>query len=78
MQNLYYAANICGATNCAVTPATSLPDGTYTWYIQTLTATQNGAWSAHAFTVAVPTPGVSTLVSPKGTTHIAKPSIACG
>jgi predicted RNA-binding protein with TRAM domain len=74
MQSLYYGQNICGATNCAVTPALSLANGTYTWYIQTLTATQNGTWSAHTFTVAIPTPGVSTLVSPKGTIHLAKPT----
>jgi hypothetical protein len=74
MQNLYGASNICGATNCAVTPATSLVNGTYTWYIQTLTATQNGAWAGHTFTVAIPAPGVSTLVSPKGTIHLAKPT----
>jgi hypothetical protein len=74
MQNLYGAANICGATNCAFTPTTSLVNGTYTWYIQTLTATQNGAWSAHSFTVVLPAPGKVTLVSPKGTTHLSKPT----
>jgi hypothetical protein len=74
MQTLYYGANICGSTNCAVTPATSLDNGVYTWYIQTLTATQNGTWSGHGFTVAMPVPGASTLVSPKGTIHSAKPT----
>jgi hypothetical protein len=74
VQNLYSGANICGATNCGATIATPLANGVYTWNIQTLTATKNGAWSGHSFTVAIPTPGVSTLVSPKGTIHLAKPT----
>jgi hypothetical protein len=32
----------------------SLANGNYTWYIQTLTNTQNGQWSAQAITVSVP------------------------
>jgi hypothetical protein len=74
VQNLYSGANICGATNCGATLTTPLVNGSYTWNIQTLTATKNGAWSGHSFTVAIPIPGASTLVSPKGTTHLAKPT----
>jgi hypothetical protein len=72
IQSLYNGTNICGVTNCAVTPGTSLDNGVYTWYIQTLTATQNGSWATHSFTVSAP--GKVTMVAPKGTIHIAKPT----
>jgi hypothetical protein len=74
MQALYYGANICGATNCAITPTPSLVNGAYTWYIQALNTTQSSAWTWHAFSVAIPAPGIVTLVSPKGTTHLSKPT----
>jgi hypothetical protein len=75
-QNLYAAANICGVKNCAVTLSMSLPNGIYTWYIQTLTTSQNGVWTGHSFTVAVvtPKPAAATLVAPKGTIHTYYPT----
>jgi hypothetical protein len=51
---MYAGKNICGVTNCAMVSPVTLPNGAYTWYIQTLTATQNGQWSAQAITVSVP------------------------
>jgi hypothetical protein len=54
IQNLYAGKNICGVTNCAIVSPVTLANGSYTWYIDTLTATQNGQWSAQAITVSVP------------------------
>jgi hypothetical protein len=59
IQNLYAGKNICGATNCAIVSPVTLANGTYTWYIQTLTATLNGQWSGQPITVSVPDIGPS-------------------
>jgi hypothetical protein len=73
-QDTYTAANICGTTNCAVATTIGLANGSYTWAVQTLSATQSGPWSAQTFAVNVPSLGATTLVYPKGTIHIAKPT----
>jgi Tfp pilus assembly major pilin PilA len=75
IQNLYQASNICGTTNCTVTPGNSLANDSYIWYVQTLTATQNGTWSSQTFTVNAPNVmGAVTLISPLATTATHTPT----
>jgi hypothetical protein len=54
IQKLLLGSNICGTTSCAIVSPSVLSNGSYTWYIQTLTATLNGQWSGQPITVSVP------------------------
>jgi len=66
IQTFHSAAAACAAGTCAVTPAQSLAQGAYTWWVQAINAVGPGPWSAAAsFAIGTP-PEVATLVSPSG------------
>ena len=45
----------CNGTTCSVTPATTLPNGSYTWWIQTWNTGGLGPWSAgKPFSMTIP------------------------
>jgi hypothetical protein len=57
----------CGGGACAVTPATTLANGTYTWWVQTWNSAGYGPWSTgKTFTVSGCKPGATVLISPSG------------
>jgi hypothetical protein len=58
----------CNGSTCSVTPAVSLSNGQYNWWIQTWNGAGYGPWS-DSMTFSPPTPvapGEATLVSPTG------------
>jgi hypothetical protein len=71
----YAASAVCGAGNCSVTPATTLPNAGYRWWIQTRNAVGIGPWSPGMnFTVSAGTaPGASAPISPSGTVTTSTP-----
>jgi hypothetical protein len=65
----YKASEAKCSENCSVTPAKSLINGKYTWWIQTWNSNGHGAWSSgmdFTLTGAGGPPTAATLVSPKG------------
>jgi subtilisin len=84
--NTWHAGSaVCSGATCSITPATSLANGGYTWWILARNAWGNGPWSAGmAFTVSAstptPTPATGgpptkpTLVSPNGTAGTTTPT----
>jgi hypothetical protein len=71
IQQWYQSSAVCGATNCSVTPTTTLGSGNHRWWIQAKNSVGTGPWSASMdFTMnAGPTtpPGAATPISPSGT-----------
>ncbi len=67
-----------GTGTCSITPSRSLANGKGTWWIKTWNRGGGyGPWSSGmSFTVAgeSPPPAAATLISPKGTTTVHKPS----
>jgi len=45
-QQWYNASDVCSGATCSVTPNVTLPNNTYSWWIETGTPAQNGPWSA--------------------------------
>jgi hypothetical protein len=41
----YSASSVCSGTACSVSPNVTLPNGLYTWFVETGTPSQNGPWS---------------------------------
>ena len=66
-----------GTGTCSITPATTLPDAAYYWWIRAKNVAGQGPWSAlKSFTVVTTTtiPAAPTLVTPSGTTTNATPT----
>lgn len=68
----YSASTICDSSECSVTPATTLGDGTYNWWVQTWNSAGYGAWST-GMSFSVTTLNAATLVSPNGSITVATP-----
>jgi hypothetical protein len=81
------AASACSGATCSITPATSLPNGTHTWWLLARNASGSSPWSnGMSFTVSsssstpTPTPPTSgpptkpTLIGPSGTVGTATPT----
>ena len=66
VQQWFSAASVCSGATCVATPATSLPRGHSTWWVQGKNESGTGPWSAGmSFTVGS-LPAAPTLVAPTG------------
>jgi hypothetical protein len=71
----WYTSSVCNASECSVTPSTTLPDGTSRWWVMARNSAGTSPWStATSFSVGtlVP-PGTSTPLAPLGTITNATP-----
>lgn len=74
-QQWYEASAVVTGATASVTPAVTLPGGSYTWWIQTWNSLGYGAWSPGMnFTLPTGPPGMATLVSPAGATSSGLPT----
>ena len=71
------AQSTCTGTTCSVTPSTSWPAGSYTWWVLTDNSAGDGTWSSgmgFTQTLAIVKPPATTLVSPSGTISTTTPT----
>jgi len=79
--NAWYTAAAAGCAagtgTCSITPAVTLPDETYTWYMQAKNSIGTSPWSAEkvfaVYTIPV-TPKAPTLITPTGTIAQSSPA----
>jgi protocatechuate 3,4-dioxygenase beta subunit len=68
VNQIFNAATVCSGGTCSYSQ--NLANDTYEWWVQARNAGGNGPWSpasdydGHPFTVAVPTPGMVTMIHP--------------